>query len=144
MGRILLLIVLLGGSSLFLSNGFGELGDQLDVLSIGLRDPDAPFDSASFLFGLSLAASVGFLVFRCTVWGGHATDCFHERPASLRPGPSSMKTMGSSLGYLLGLAGVLLTVAIVALEYEGQHELIVQAWELVSTKAQRLIEVLTR
>ncbi|MBI4789522.1 MAG: hypothetical protein HY782_21030 [Chloroflexi bacterium] len=45
---------------------------------------------------------------------------------------------------LMGIAGVLLTVIIVALEYEGQHELIVQAWELVSAKAERLIEVLMR
>lgn len=129
MALALLLIVIMGGSLLAVQHGL-------------LRSLGGPLDLDSFLFGVSLISSIGFIIFRMRVWGGNTRTFFMARPASLQPGPSGCQLFLNALISSAAIAGVLITVVVVVLEYYRRHDVVVQVLDWILNKMGKIINVL--
>ncbi|MDE3088497.1 MAG: hypothetical protein KGJ80_03820 [Chloroflexota bacterium] len=104
-----------------------------------LRTFSGTVELGSFFFGVCLLASIGFLAFQVRVWGGNTRAIFNARPASLIPGPSAFQVVRNGVGSSLAIIGIIICAIVVALEYEGRHDVVVRVWDLSAGKTEKLI-----
>ena len=119
MGRVIVLILMVGGSLVF---------------SGWLREQGAPVEVNSFVLGAGIFGGIGFLIFRFQVWAEGAGKFFKPQSVVLKTDKSPAHVFGNTLKAYVMIAGVVIVAVMVAFWYSGHGD---WNWQILSVLAQK-------